>query len=98
VNDVDITLLDYVDAYDDNGFSTNTTEANVSNTFAELKSIKQTEFYQAQMNGLKLDLMFKTRTANYDNQEYVRYLGQLYKIERTYSPGEFIELVCKKVI
>lgn len=98
MNDVDITLLDYVDAYDDNGFSTNTTESNVLSTFAELKSVRQTEFYQAQMNGLKLDLMFYTRTANYSNQEYVRYLGQLYKIERTYSKGEFVELVCKKVV
>lgn len=63
--------------------------------FAKLKSIGQSEFYQAQANGLKPELKFVLADyLDYDNQEYVIHNNFRYKVLRTYRTGNEIEIVC----
>ena len=65
--------------------------------FAKLKSIGQTEFYQAQANGLKPELKFVLADyLDYEGQEEVIYNNFRYKVLRTFKPEDKneIEIVC----
>ena len=63
--------------------------------FAKLKSIGQSEFYQAQALGLKPEIKFVLPDyLDYDNQEEVIYNGFRYKVLRTFRTGNEIEIVC----
>ena len=62
---------------------------------AKLKSIGQSEFYQAQAQGLKPELKFVLADyLDYGYQEYVIYNGFRFKVLRTYRTGNEIEIVC----
>jgi len=67
-------------------------------TYANKKSIRQSEFYQAQATGLRPELAFDVRTIEYDEEELLKFNGIKYNIIRTYDKGEFIELVCQGVV
>jgi len=63
--------------------------------FAQLKSIGQSEFYQAQAQGLKPEIKFVISDyLDYDNQEEVIHNNFRYKVLRTFRAGNEIELVC----
>ena len=63
--------------------------------FARIKSIGQSEFYQAQAQGLKPEIKFVLADyLDYDNQEEVIYNNFRYKVLRTYRTGNEIEIVC----
>lgn len=63
--------------------------------FAKLKSIGQSEFYQAQAQGLKPEIEFVLADyLDYDNQEEVIYNNFRYKVLRTYRTEKEIEIVC----
>lgn len=63
--------------------------------FAKLRSIGQSEFYQAQAQGLKPELKFVLADyMDYDNQEEVIYNNFRYKILRTFRTGNEIEITC----
>ena len=63
--------------------------------FAQLKSIGQSEFYQAQAQGLKLEIKFVLADyLDYDNQEEVIYNNFRYKVLRTFKSGNELEIVC----
>ena len=71
--------------------------------FAQLKSITQTEFYQAQASGLKPEVKFLLADyLDYHGELIVRYapyeLDKVleYTVLRTYRDGNGLELVCKK--
>lgn len=82
---------------DDNGFEVNTEVR--TEVFADKKSIRSTEFYEAQNLGYKLSVMFVIKPYEYDNQEYIYYENQKYKVERTYEKDtENLEIICSKVI
>lgn len=66
--------------------------------YANKKSIRQTEFYQAQATGLKPELAFEIHSIEYENQEILEYNLKKYTIIRTYDKGEFIELICQGVV
>lgn len=66
--------------------------------FADKKSIRQSEFYQAQQTGLRPELMFNVYTEEYSNQELLEYNNIEYTIIRAYEKGEFTELVCQGVV
>lgn len=77
-----------------------TTERSV---FAELKSVGQSEFYQAQAVGLKPELKFVLADyLEYQNEKLLKFKDyndkeeQIYTIIRTYRTGNEIELVCKR--
>lgn len=86
------------DAYGDMAVTETTREV-----FAQLRSITQTEFYQAQTAGLKPEVKFLLADfLDYQGELIVRYtpyeLGQEleYTVLRTYRAGNGLELVCKK--
>lgn len=63
--------------------------------FAKIKSIGQSEFYQAQAQGLKPEIKFELADyLDYNNQEEVVYNGFRYKVLRTFRSGNKLELVC----
>lgn len=64
--------------------------------FANKKSVRQSEFYQAANVGLKPELLIEVRSFEFNNDEKVRYPigenGKVYSIIRTYDKGEITEL------
>jgi SPP1 family predicted phage head-tail adaptor len=67
--------------------------------FADKKSIRQNEFYQAAATGLKPELMFVVRTIEYQGERKLSYDGKEYNIIRTYDKnGEFTELICSGLV
>lgn len=73
--------------------------------FAELKSIGQSEFYQAQAVGLKPEIKFVLADyLEYANEKIVKYKAfnqeeeEQYTVLRTYRNGHELELVCKRGI
>lgn len=64
--------------------------------YCNRKSIRQSEYYQAMAQNLKLEEMFEIRAFDYDNETELEYGGQEFDIVRTYTKnGEIMELVCK---
>lgn len=67
--------------------------------FADISSIKQSEFYQAQANGLKPEITLKIRTFEYKGEKKVEYNGTKYNVLKTYTNNfGTMELTCEKVI
>ena len=70
--------------------------------FAELKSIGQQEFYQAQVAGLKPELKFILADfMDYQGEKILSYTDECgmedeYSIIRTYRVGNGMELTCKR--
>ncbi len=72
-------------------------EQKLSDTvFAELKSIGQSEFYQAQTAGKKPEIKFKlTDYMDYQGQKYLIHDGVRYSILRTYrTQTNELEITC----
>jgi SPP1 family predicted phage head-tail adaptor len=67
--------------------------------FANKKSIRQSEFYQAQATGLKPEIMFEIRVIDYSDEPRLKFDSKYYNIIRTYSKnGEILELICDRVV
>lgn len=80
-----------VDSYEDD-----IPERTETKRFAAIRSIGQSEFYQAATVGAKPEIKFVLQDyADYDGQPCLRWKNVLYKILRTYrtQTGE-IEIVC----
>lgn len=62
--------------------------------FAELRSIGQSEFYQAQATGYKPELKFVLADyLDYDGETLVEYTSTLYRVLRTFRAGQSLEIV-----
>lgn len=95
LNDV-IELISTYLYVDENGFEIQAERKR--EIFADKKSVRSSEFYQAQSQGFKLGIMFNIKPYEYDNEEYLIFENQKYKIERTYEKdSENLEIVCSKV-
>ena len=67
--------------------------------YCNKKSIRQSEFYQAQAQGFKPELMFEIRSEEYRGEEYLDFNKKRYRILRTYDRnGELTELVCTSLV
>ncbi len=74
------------------------TEA-LKQVFANKKSIRQSEFYQAAQTGLKPELMFEVRYSDYNKEQKLKYNDITYQIIRTYTKNdEMIELICSGLV
>lgn len=72
--------------------------------FAEVRSISQTEFYQAQALGLKPEIKFVIADfLDYKGEKQLKYTPfgeteQIYDVIRTYRDKINLEIVCKRGI
>lgn len=72
--------------------------------FCELKSITQTEFYQAEAVGLKPEIKFVIPDfLEYSNEQVVKFTPfngeeEIYSVLRTYRNNNQLEIVCKRGI
>lgn len=67
--------------------------------FAEIRSVKQSEFYKALNDGIEPQYVFVlTDYADYNGSKLIRYNGKLYDVIRTYTPvdGQTIEITVKR--
>ena len=97
-----ITLMKETNTVDEYGYTTQTfTERTV---FAEVKSIGQSEFYQAEAVGLKPEIKFVIADfADYQNEKQLKYTPfggteQIYDVLRTYRNKINLEIVCARGI
>lgn len=59
------------------------------------KSVRQSEFYQAQAQGFKPELVIEVRQSEYNGENHLDYSGKTYRIIRTYErTDEICELTC----
>ena len=73
----------------------------VTEVWAEITGVRQSEFYNAAAAGLKPELTFIIWANEYTGQTKIEYNDVKYRIMRTYiNPvkSEMIELICEKVI
>ena len=67
--------------------------------FALIASVGRSEFYAAAHAGLKPEITFQIRVADYDSEELVEYDGMTYQVIRTYQTGpDWIELICERKV
>jgi len=59
-------------------------------------SITSNEYYESKRSDIKIDIALKIQSFLYDNSKYADISGVIYKIERTYQIGQFIELYLSK--
>jgi SPP1 family predicted phage head-tail adaptor len=74
------------------------TETETTRTvFADKKSIRSTEFYQAHAVGLKPEITLVIRQVDYAGESRLRWFGKVFDVLRTYSKNdELLELTCAK--
>ena len=86
-----LTLIQQAHGVDEYG-DTVTTET-TREVFGRLASIGQAEFYQAHAVGLKPELKFILADyLDYENETLVEYLGQRFRVLRTFRNGQELEL------
>lgn len=97
-----ITLMKETNVTNEYGDTVQTfTERNV---FAEVKSISQSEFYQAQATGLKPEIKFIIADfADYEGEKELKYtqfggVEEIYTVLRTYRNKINLEIVCARGI
>ncbi|MGJ9381529.1 phage head closure protein [Salipaludibacillus sp. CF4.18] len=75
-------------------------EAETSRTvFANKKSIRQSEFYQAAMTDLRPELMFEVRSEDYEDETKLKFNNKDYDIIRVFTKnGEITELTCQGLV
>jgi SPP1 family predicted phage head-tail adaptor len=67
--------------------------------YANKKSIRQSEFYQAAATGLKPEIMFEIRSIEYADEKILEFENKSYTIIRTFSKnGEILELSCARLV
>lgn len=89
-NDV-IKLRSYTESTNDYGIVERTTTDRT--VFAQVRSIGQTEFYQAQADGLKPQLKFVLADYyDYQDEKEVVYEGKVYSVLKTYRDGKKLEI------
>lgn len=93
----EIVLIDAAgDAADADGYAVKTETRTLA--FADVKSVRRSEFYESMRAGVKMAAAFEIRACDYSGQQCVAYDGRRYQVERTYTKtGEMIELNCSEI-
>lgn len=93
-----IKLIDEVIVKDEYG-NEKVSTSELKEVFALIASVGRSEFYAAAHAGLKPEITFQIRVADYDREELVEYDGMSYQVIRTYQTGpDWIELVCERKV
>ncbi len=59
-------------------------------------SITSNEYYESKRTDIKIDLALEIQSFLFNHSQYADIDGSIYKIERTYQVGQFIELYLSK--
>ena len=93
----EIILIDTIKGRDDDGFDV-VEEESGRLVYADMKSVTRTEFYLANQSGIKADISFVLRQADYDSEMTLLHGEKKYKVIRTYKKdGETIDLICTDI-
>lgn len=72
---------------------------NRKKVYAEKESVRQSEFYQAQANGLKPEIVFSIWEHDFSNQLHLLYNSEKYTVLRVADTTKGrLKLVCYKVV
>ena len=72
------------------------TSENSREVFAEIRSVGFTEYYAAKSAGIEPSIVFMlTDYMEYDGEKIVGYNNNRYRVVRTYTNGQTIELTCE---
>jgi len=67
--------------------------------FANAKSVRQSEFYQAMAQGLRPVRMFELYIADYNGQQIIQHESVELKVIRTYEKdSDILEIICQGVV
>jgi SPP1 family predicted phage head-tail adaptor len=81
---------------DAGGFPTQTVATKT--VYAEKKSVRQSEFFQADASGRKAEIVFVVNADEFGNETEVEFGGVVYSIYRTYQAGlGRVELYCQRM-
>lgn len=65
--------------------------------FAELRSVGYSEYYAAKSAGIEPSIVFVLADyLEYDNEKIVLFNDEQYRVIRTYTNGQTIELTCER--
>jgi len=86
-----LVLLTVVSTYDEIGVSTNIIKSK-KQVYGNARSITQAEYNTSVQINKNYDIKINIQAFLYDDSKYALYNGKVYKIERTYLNGMFLEL------
>ncbi|MCL2518008.1 MAG: head-tail adaptor protein [Oscillospiraceae bacterium] len=63
------------------------------------KGVRQSEFYQAGIQGDKPEIMLEVRANEYNGETHVEYKNKVYRVIRTYPKrNEITEIICTSTV
>lgn len=72
-------------------------DAESRDVFAEIRSVGYNEYYAARSAGIEPTIVFVLADyLEYDNEKIVLFDGEQYRVVRTYTNGQTIELTCER--
>ena len=86
-----LTLLSITSSVDSLGNKINVV-SNKKTIPGSKRSITQSEYQISVQMNIKYELKVVIQSILYDNSKFVKIHGDLYKVERTYLSGQFLEL------
>ena len=69
-----------------------------SKIYCNVKSIGQSEFYQAESAGLKPEIKIETKLIDLTNVTHIKLNGTIYKVLRTYKKQDIIEITLTSMV
>lgn len=84
-----ITLISITFGKDEAGYPTEPKETK-RETMAREISVKRSEFYAANQNGLRADVTFEIWQAEYQGEKYFEHNGKRYEVIRTYNTSHLM--------
>lgn len=76
-----------------------TPEDHAQTVFAEIRSVTRSEMYQALSAGLNPELIFRLADyADYGGERLIRYDGKFWRVLRTYTRNQTIELTVQEEV
>lgn len=89
--DTHLALLCIINKKDEIGSQRNVVISS-KNIRGSSRSVTKIEYQSSASLGIKLDLKVVIQAFLYDGSKYAKIKGQIYKIERTFVNGQFMEL------
>ena len=71
------------------------TVTQITKVWVAVRSVGQSEYYQAAQVGLKPQLVFVVSSVDYSGESEVYYKGKRYSVYRSYTQGDETELYCE---